>query len=96
MILVVGRIRFAQLLWFSGLLVLIFFAAGRPTHAQSIPPTSYLFVEVRDPAGKPVTDATIKVSTPDGQPIEGGWSGEPVDLKTEQSGLVNAKFLATT
>jgi len=38
-------------------------------HGQQPAPRSYLFVEVKNPAGQPVSDATVTVSNADGQQI---------------------------
>lgn len=70
----------------------ILLATSCTVRAQSIPPRSYLFVEVRDSSGKPITDAAIKVSDAEGDPIKDVWSTEILDLKTNEAGVVKTQF----
>lgn len=60
----------------------VILALSSTARAQQIAPHSYLFVEVRETTGRPVSDATIKVTTPDGKEMladktrkEGNLSG---------------------
>jgi ankyrin repeat protein len=76
----------------GGSVLCILLGTSCTARAQSIPPRSYLFVEVRDSSGKPITDAAIKVSDAEGDPIKDVWSTQILDLKTNEAGVVQTQF----
>ena len=65
-------------------LVLFALLLAENTHAQEISPRSYLFLEVADSSGQRVSDATVRVSGPDGKEI--------LNLKTGKNGTVDTSF----
>jgi hypothetical protein len=65
-------------------LVLFALLLAENTHAQEIAPRSYLFLEVADASGQRVSDATVRVSGPDGKEI--------LNLKTGKNGTVDTSF----
>lgn len=76
------RSRHALLLCAPVACLLLFAPPGART--QEISPTSYLFVEVREPSGKAVAGAALTLSRPDGTQV--------VKEATNANGVVNTRF----
>lgn len=75
---------FRRALILGGFVGCMLFSSLSTAFAQLPPPRSYLFVEVRDNAGKAVSDATVRVAGRDGNQALGD--------KTNEAGIVKTSF----
>jgi hypothetical protein len=64
-------------------------------YSQSLPPRSYLFVEVQDARGKPVADCSVSISNADGKRVVDVWTNKVLNLVTNKVGTVETGFLRT-
>lgn len=74
----------------------VLFVSLHTAYSQSVPPRSYLFVEVQDPTGKPVADASVSISNANGEPVVDVWTNKVLNLATNKGGTVESGFLRTS
>lgn len=75
---------FRHALLLCGTVVCLLVFLPLTARSQEIPPTSYVFVEVRDAAGKAAAGASLTLSRPDGT--------QAVTAETDKDGVVRTRF----